>query len=1050
MISRFLSRSRSRGKAQSGGQAALRTPLVDRIKVAILVALTVTIVGLFASFGTVLYLEALESIATEADNALARVPAAFDAVLDGEAKAMSTALDVIASDASLRSALEARDRQALGGRAQGLLGRLRDEHGITRLSFHDRQGMNLLRVHDPARSGGSVTRATMLQAAQTGASAHGIELERGGQLVLRVVRPWHEGDRLIGYVELGQGIRYAAEQVRRSQGVEVYVALHKMFVDRSAFDAWQASGDAALRWDRIPAYLVTDRSDGALPAPVASWLTSGADRPPSYRVDKVPGRDLSLGDGDCRAMRFSFQDAGGRAVGELVVLKDVTAHHAALYDTAVSVALICVMLAVGLFLFFRFVLARLSGKLGRRTAQLAQANDALTREIADRKKTERKLELFKYLIDQSNDIVLVVDVDGAHLLEVSERACSALGYSRDELLSLTVPDIAADLPDMAAWSAHVEALRRVCRTTREGLYRRKDGSAFPVEISLRHVHREDHGYVVASIRDITVRKQSEEVLRQAKEAAEQASQLKSQFLSNVSHEIRTPLNGIIGFAEAIASTQTLDSARELSRIILAESDLLLELINTLLDHAKIEAGRLEIESMPFEPACVLEQVISNCNVQARDKDLTLEVSISPDVPEWVMGDAFRLRQVLLNLTGNAIKFTEAGSVAVDVETVAAQGDGGEAMLRFSVTDTGIGIPAEKQAAIFESFTQADGSTSRKYGGTGLGTTISKELVTLMGGQIGLESEVDKGSTFWFTLPAAVCADHVIDEIKRCRMEQSDSEADLACSPASILVAEDYPTNQEVIRMHLEAAGHAVTIVDDGRQAVRACRNAQFDLVFMDVQMPEMDGLAATREIRRDNSAYADVPIIGLTASAEAGARRACLDAGMNDVLTKPVRSALLRRTVATWRGPEGLSESLCVADAATLPSMPRALGDAEPAEPAGADTPPIDIDLAVREFCGDVELLKAVAAQFLDNVAEQIALMGRIIADRDAETLAREAHRVKGGAANLMAVPLTRAAGALEAEAKLGRLDGIDAFLNNLEQEYDRLRQYIRATVMVD
>jgi len=1045
MISRFLSRSGSQGKTVSDSRGASRTPLVDRIKVAILVALTTTIVGLFASFGTVLYLQAREGIDTEADDALAHVPAAFDSVLAGEARAMSTALDVIVSDASLWTAFEAHDRQALAGRAGPLLDRLRDEHGITHLSFHDRPGMNLLRVHDPALSGGAVTRATMLQAAQTGATAHGIELERGGQLVLRVVRPWYAGRELIGYVELGQGISRAAEQLRRSQGIKLYIALHKTFIDRSAFDTWQASGTAALRWDATPAYLVTDRSNGVLPASVASWLASGDDRPPSYRVDKVPGRDLSLGDQQCRAMRFSFHDAGGRSVGELVILKDVTARYAALNDTAVSVALICVMLAVGLFLFFRFILARLSGKLGERTAELARANDALTREIADRKNTEHKLELFKYLIDQSNEIVLVVDVDDARLLEVSEHACSSLGYSRDELLALTVPDIAADLPDMGAWTAHVEDLRRVCRTTREALYKRKDQSTFPAEISLRYVHREDRGYVVANIRDITVRKQSEEALRQAKEAAEQASQLKSRFLSNVSHEIRTPLNGIIGFAEGIAAAPTLDSARELSEIILTESDLLLGLINTLLDHAKIEAGRLEIESMPFEPTRVLEQVISTCNAQARDKDLTLDVSIAPDVPEWVMGDAFRLRQVLLNLTGNAIKFTEAGSVSVDVETLAARGD--QAMLRFSVTDTGIGIPADKQAGIFQSFTQADGSTSRKYGGTGLGTTISKELVTLMGGEIGLDSEVGKGSTFWFTLPAAPCADHVVEEVKRRQVEPPAPETGLACPPASILVAEDYPTNQQVIRMHLEAAGHTVTIVADGRQAVEACCREQFDLVFMDMQMPEMDGLDATRQIRSDNCGHADVPIIGLTANAEAGAHRACLDAGMNDVITKPVRSVSLRRAVATWRHSDGPCEA-ALAPAAAAPATSAAPRQGDTVEPAGADAPPIDVDMAVHEFCGDAELLKTIAAQFLDKVAEQIALMGRIIADRDAEALAREAHKVKGGAANLMAAPLTRAAGALEAEAKLGRLDGIDVFLDNLEREYARLSQYIRANVM--
>jgi len=665
--------------------------------------------------------------------------------------------------------------------------------------------------------------------------------------------------------------------------------------------------------------------------------------------------------------------------------------------------------------------------------------------VEEHKATKERLELFKRLIDQSNDIVLVADAQDARLVEVNEQACISLGYSRRELLQLTIPGISTDVPNMPSWTMQVEGLRRTGRMTREGGFRRKDGSTFPVETSMRYVQCEQQGYIVAGVRDITVRKQSEMALQRAKKSAEEASRVKSQFLSNVSHEIRTPLNGIIGFAEGIAAADTLESAKELSRTILSESDLLLELINILLDHAKIEAGRLDIESQPFAPSEVLERVVSSCNTKARDKDLELRVAVGPDVPEWVMGDAFRLRQVLLNLTDNAIKFTETGSVLVDV-AVSEQAEEDHVVLRFSVVDTGIGIASDKQTKIFESFTQVDGSTTRKYGGTGLGTTISKELVALMGGQVGLESQVGKGSTFWFTLPAAICDNEIIDEIRRKETEGSrDKTTQVSCPPVSVLVAEDYPTNQQVIRMHLEAAGHTVTIVENGRQAVDLCKDRRFDVVFMDMQMPEMDGLTATAEIRGKNAGYEEVPIIGLTANADADSRRACLQAGMNDVITKPMRNAALHRALATWCALRGGTHV-----PAPVPQAPDAsgrepdhAGERDQAQASPGPAEPMDYDKAVREFCGDAELVKTVGEEFLEKVAGQIHAMEQAIADDDAPGLAREAHKIKGGAANLMAQPLTEAAAQLETEAKLGRLEGIAIFLEHFEQEFLRLREFL-------
>ena len=1019
---------------------------VERIKDGILIALTITIAGLIVGFGTALHIQGKEDITEQADSVLAHVPEALESALAAEAKAMGAALDVIVSDECLRESLAAGDRQAVQARTLPLLERLRDRHGVTRFSFHDPAGVNLLRVHDPDRSGGTVAHLAMVRGAASNNTVWGIALGRQGRPVLWVIHPWYAEGKLGGYVELGQGIKHVTTDLCRSLEIELYVAIHEKSRDRPPGGGRESVSERTSKRGLIPGHAGVDRSSSATLAEVAALLAAETDHQDrrDYHDDGITGRGLSADGRDYRATRFDLRDAGGRLMGDLVALKDATARYAAFHEATVDLGLICLMLALGLFLFFRYLLARLGRKLCRRSEELRRALGLLTCEIIERKATEQRLVLFKHLIDQSDDVVLVVDARDARLIEANQQACASLGYSHAELSGLTVPDFAIEIPNMPSWTTHVECLRRTGHMTREGGYRRKDGSTFPVEVSLKYVQREGRGYVVAGVRDITIRRQSAMALQRAKEAAEEASRLKSQFLSNMSHEIRTPLNGIIGFAEGIATAGTLDSARDLSRTILSESDLLLELINTLLDHAKIEAVRLEIESQPFAPRQVLESVISNCNAQARSKDLELRVSVAPDVPEWVMGDAFRLRQILLNLTGNAIKFTETGSVTVDVGVAEARPD--RAVLRLSVVDTGIGIPPEKHGTIFESFTQADGSTTRKHGGTGLGTTISRELVTLMGGEIGLQSEVGKGSTFWFTLPAAVCDSEVIEEIRRREAEaQANDGSSIFCPPSSILVAEDYPTNQLVIRMHLEAAGHTVTIAENGRQAVDLCRDSRFDLVFMDMQMPEMDGLTATRTIRQGNAEYADVPIIGVTANADAGARRNCLKAGMNDVITKPVRSAVLRRIVAEWLASTGETPAPGPSpDAPDEVACEQAVTAAEEQTHAsGGDAAPMDCEKAVREFCGDAGLVKTVVEQFLENVAEQIPVIRQAIADGDAQSIAREAHKIKGGAGNLMADPLAQAAAQLDAEAKLGRLEGIGIFMEHFEQEFLRLREFL-------
>jgi len=385
-----------------------------------------------------------------------------------------------------------------------------------------------------------------------------------------------------------------------------------------------------------------------------------------------------------------------------------------------------------------------------------------------------------------------------------------------------------------------------------------------------------------------------EELRRAKDAAEEASRLKSQFLANISHDLRTPMNGVIGMTALALKTELSEEQRDYLTTVLTSAESLLCLLNDILDFSKIEAGKLTLEAIPFDLREVVEQTIKSLKVFADQKGLAVRWRVDPAIPERLVGDPVRFRQILTNLVSNAIKFTDCGGVDVEVELESAANE--EAVLRVAVRDTGIGIPPEKIKAIFEPFTQADGSTTRRFGGTGLGLSISSRLAELMGGRIWVESEVGKGSVFFVTLRLAVAPAEVA---KPSTAPARDGPC--AAARLRILVAEDNPINQRVAARILELDGHQVTLAGDGRQAWELASSRPFDLILMDVQMPVMSGLEAARLIReRERSRGGHIPIIALTASAMKGDRERCLEAGMDDYLSKPLRPSALREMIARY------------------------------------------------------------------------------------------------------------------------------------------------------
>jgi signal transduction histidine kinase/FixJ family two-component response regulator len=675
---------------------------------------------------------------------------------------------------------------------------------------------------------------------------------------------------------------------------------------------------------------------------------------------------------------------------------------------------------------------QLARSFNKMTGDLKRAILVKDIEITERKRAEKALrksedkfrsltkeltiglsDVFKALlqISSGDPSVRIPETSGLELIVDLKHAVNQTAKNLSEIVDLS-HEIAIGLAE------HFDTLDRVTKGNLNARIKSNTG----VEL-LESLKRVTNTMIQSVSREINQRMLAEKHLLKAKEEAEAGSQAKGDFLANMSHEIRTPLNAVIGMTELTLGTELTDEQQEYLETVRASSESLLRLLNDILDFSKIEAGQLEMTKIVFDLQTSLDQVADTLAVKAQKAGLELTCSIKPDVPTALVGDPMRLCQVIVNLTANAIKFTQEGQVTISVET--KREEDFSVFLHFTVSDTGIGIPPDQIETIFESFKQADDSTTRQYGGTGLGLAISKQLVNMMGGRIWVESELGKGSTFHFTVRFRLSQGEATEVL-----HTKDLSIQKVPRQLSILLAEDNPVNQKVAAAMLKKRGHRVVIASNGKEALGALDRESVDLILMDVQMPEMDGFGATKLLReREKANGGHIPIVAMTAHALTGDRERCLAAGMDSYISKPIREADLFSVIQDLANGSDDKKKDVPAPSETV-------------MPVAEDV--FDLSKVLSSLDGDKALFEEIATLFLSVAADNIAKLREGVAKGDPGAVEEAAHTLKGSAGQFGAKRTLDAVYRLELIGKNGTWREAETAQLDLEREIKALEKAMK------
>ncbi|MBA3015271.1 MAG: response regulator [Desulfobulbaceae bacterium] len=1126
-------------------------PDAVNLTVWILTPATLALLGGAIFFSIFLYQIKIDQSRQELLNLTDHARRQWDRLITSQVQVLKNQLPLISSSSEMYNAWKNRNLNALIALGTPIFLDIRHDSNISHIYFIDTDRTCFLRLHEPTRHGDIINRHTLLMAQKTGFDSWGVELGPLGALTLRYVHPWVENNEVRGYIELGIDLVNLTTELSRSLNIEEITVLRKEFINEKNYALAGHTSGSIGKWGRFLNFVVTQQTAPDIPDTVAHWLNHS-----HQPFSQTPVFRARMGEQRLLCGVIHLPDALGRDVADLIILHDITSQHAA--DT--GDLLLGLGMMIGLF----------GGVISLLWAVTTSAEEQLTTAFTHLRDSEAS---YRRQFADNTAIMLLVSPDDGQILEANQAALNFYGYSREKILAMQINDLSIspsgkiDHSMKSTTSAQGQKI--------QSQHSLADASLREVEISCSRIQFRDRQVIHLIIHDITSRTRAEQKLILANQRAEAGAMAKSQFLANMSHEIRTPMSGVIGMAGLLLETKLTNEQRHYARIIMYSGNALLELLNDILDFSKIDSGRLEIENTTFDLMNIVEECVDLMALRAQEKGIELLCGLPPDLPSPLAGDPGRLRQIILNLVGNAIKFTSKGEISMLVSVVSQ--DSRQTILRFEVRDTGIGMDANTVSTLFTPFQQEDASTSRKYGGTGLGLAISKRLAKLMGGDIGVTSIKGEGSTFWFTsvfskefctttaqpqksitglarrkilivdanatqreifrnifdhwkmrhlhaisgtealtmlqqaarindpfdliiidiqLPDMTGAElgHAIannNALQKCRQifltsitqqenqtrfsddrvytsitkpirqsalrncltralglnEETDAsvttsphchwQQNIPISQQRILLAEDNAVNQEVALTIIRKLGYHIDAVTTGKEVIATLESTPYALVLMDSQMPEMDGLEATRAIRSGTTKAPNpqIPIIAMTANAMQSDREMCLNAGMNDYISKPFTKQSLAQTLSQWLDRDSAVES------------PESPDTREPFAPPPTEKITHGNPFDHHEFNArlglDQETMERFLTMFLNSMPPGIEELKTLIENHNLASAWGVAHRIKGSAAMVSCNEISAIALAIEKAGKKGDQALIEHLLPQLEHAYDQLRSFV-------